>query len=691
MSNSVNPLCRPLCITGVMLAGLFLPGFSALADWTPNTQEQQIASYMINDPGQKRPELIADPILGSVARARAADMASRDYFAHVNPDGVAVNYLIRKAGYVLPDWWPTDPTLNYVESIGAGYTTASAAWQGWMGSPPHKTHILGLDSFYASETRYGIGYAYNANSTYKYYWVIITAPPPPPSKLCIASPASGATVTTSTDEILVTGTTASDGAPVTIVARIENAAGIDEFHVATGVTNWTVALDALIPGANTIRVRSLDAQGVVIAEVTRTITVVLTCPLSVTVSGSGSVTAGFLGTTMRQEGKAYTITATPAPGYLFNWWSGGKSSTNSTLTFTMQEDLALQANFIVNPLLKVKGSYSGLFQSGNKVGFLKITVADTGVCSGNIALGGASYAFSGKFNLNGIANLTIARSGLSALKATLQLDLAGGSDELTGTIVDGTTTMNLAADRAVFCATTNPAPQAGKYTLVFGANPLNSGSATIPQGDGFAVISVGANGTATINGVLGDGSTFTQTTMISKSGELPLYAALYSMKGLVSGVLNLRATDASDIDGSVTWCKPARSTDVFYPKGFRTVLTAVGSRYVTPLTGVRVMNFADAPGNGVVGLGGGNLAGSISQKITLTTANTVLMATPSPQKLVITIDCTTGRLSGSFVHPVSKLSRPLRGIVLQKQTAAFGFFTGTNQTGYVTVSPAPAN
>lgn len=78
---------------------------------------------MINDPHQGRPELILDPLIENVARARAKDMADRGYFAHVNPDGNAANYLLKQAGYVLPTWWPTDRDLNYVESIAAAIRT----------------------------------------------------------------------------------------------------------------------------------------------------------------------------------------------------------------------------------------------------------------------------------------------------------------------------------------------------------------------------------------------------------------------------------------------------------------------------------------------------------------------------------------------------------------------------------------
>lgn len=145
----------------------------------PNAQETAVAALLTTDAGQQRPALVWSDTLATVARNRALDMAARNYFAHTNPDGYAANWLVQQAGYALPSWWGTAPAANYIESISAGYTTASAAWSGWMASSGHKTHLLGQTEFYRGQTCYGVGYAYNPQSTYKHYWVVITAPPTP--------------------------------------------------------------------------------------------------------------------------------------------------------------------------------------------------------------------------------------------------------------------------------------------------------------------------------------------------------------------------------------------------------------------------------------------------------------------------------------------------------------------------------
>ncbi len=169
-------------ISAPLSTTLFLPVVvreEPISGCAPNPQEVQIAQLMINHPEQQRPSLTCHPILAQVARERAQDMADRHYFSHVNPDGYGPNYLVEQAGYDLPSYYSSAPDANNIESIAGGYPTADAAWQGWMNSPAHRTHLLGLDPFWAEQIDYGIGYVYEPDSDYGHYWVVITAKPGP--------------------------------------------------------------------------------------------------------------------------------------------------------------------------------------------------------------------------------------------------------------------------------------------------------------------------------------------------------------------------------------------------------------------------------------------------------------------------------------------------------------------------------
>ncbi|MEZ4708682.1 MAG: CAP domain-containing protein [Caldilineaceae bacterium] len=141
-----------------------------------NEQEQQIEAMLVSDENQQRPEMVCNDILSRVARERALDMATRDYFDHINPDGHGPNYLVREAGYILPDSYSNAADANNIESIAAGFSTAEAAWDGWMNSPSHRKHLLAEIPFYTEQVEYGIGYVYLSDgNTYHYYWVVLTA------------------------------------------------------------------------------------------------------------------------------------------------------------------------------------------------------------------------------------------------------------------------------------------------------------------------------------------------------------------------------------------------------------------------------------------------------------------------------------------------------------------------------------
>lgn len=155
---------------------LVLNGSSGFNDNLPlNAQEQALFELIRDHPDQGRSFLNINSILTQVARERALDMGTRGYFGHVNPDGYGPNYLVQQAGYVLPSFYSQHPTGNNIESIAAGSSTANQVWNNWMNSTGHRTHLLGLSSFFAEQTDIGIGYAYVPGSPYGHYWVVITA------------------------------------------------------------------------------------------------------------------------------------------------------------------------------------------------------------------------------------------------------------------------------------------------------------------------------------------------------------------------------------------------------------------------------------------------------------------------------------------------------------------------------------
>lgn len=138
--------------------------------------EQALLNLMVAHPEQRRGEIVCHPLLLQVARARATDMGRRNYFGHTDPDGDGPNRKVTSAGYALPGWYPAERDANSIESIGGGRASAASQWQGWLDSPGHRTHVLGLIDFYAQQTQIGIGHVVVPGSNFGNYWVLLTAP-----------------------------------------------------------------------------------------------------------------------------------------------------------------------------------------------------------------------------------------------------------------------------------------------------------------------------------------------------------------------------------------------------------------------------------------------------------------------------------------------------------------------------------
>ncbi|MEG3858602.1 CAP domain-containing protein [Microcoleus sp. herbarium12] len=137
-----------------------------------------------------RPPLTPDPILNQVAQQRADDLAARNYFDHVDPDGLGPNIKVQRAGYPLPSFYLGNPANNFIESLSTVYTVGNSSSFGTSGkdqiatllvdagtSPPgHRIHLLALNDFYGKHTDVGIGYTSvtRGNQT-SYYMAVLTA------------------------------------------------------------------------------------------------------------------------------------------------------------------------------------------------------------------------------------------------------------------------------------------------------------------------------------------------------------------------------------------------------------------------------------------------------------------------------------------------------------------------------------
>jgi hypothetical protein len=484
-------------------------------------------------------------------------------------------------------------------------------------------------------------------------------------KVVISSPKSGAKLTT--PSVLVQGTASDNLAVATVQFRLENAAGTNDYQNADGTNTWTATVDGLIPGPNTIRVRAFDTSGNESASVANTVTFVVVSPLTVNISGTGTVTPNLNGTS-QNVGATLTMTAKPGAGQAFANWTGDVTATTAALTFVMQSNMVLQANFVPNPFTSVAGTYQGLFYdttgpAHKSSGFLSATLSSAGAFSAKIVLAGQKLSLSGQFSAGGSFSNNIVRKGLTPVSAQLNLDLANGG--ITGQLSDGTWIAQLIASKTL----TSPGATAGKYTLVI---PGGTDGVAEPGGEGYGTIVVSSTGGIALKGALADGSKIAQKANLLVTGQWPFYVPLYSGGGSIFGWLTVTN---GVIDGTLDWFKPAQPGGKLYPAGFAHGAQAVGSVYRFT-NGVPVLDFS----TGQLWLANGNLAGSFTNEITLDSASKI---TSTNATLKVTVSTSTGSIKGSVANPAGGKPISFTGVVLQQQGFGSGFFVGTNQTGRV--------
>lgn len=127
--------------------------------------------------------------LNNSAQAKAQDMANKNYWAHVSPDGTQPWYFFDQAGYAY---------IRAGENLAYGFMTSQGAVDGWMNSATHRANILG--DYY--DVGFGIvnapDYQSNGQQTIVVAHYGAKAAPPPPAPAPAPAPTAPTTPSPST-------------------------------------------------------------------------------------------------------------------------------------------------------------------------------------------------------------------------------------------------------------------------------------------------------------------------------------------------------------------------------------------------------------------------------------------------------------------------------------------------------------
>jgi hypothetical protein len=299
-------------------------------------------------------------------------------------------------------------------------------------------------------------------------------------------------------------------------------------------------------------------------------------------------------------------------------------------------------------------------------GFFTFVMSANGTFSGSLVMG-RTYPMTGQFDSSGFATVSVPRPGTNALSVVMALDLTTNfAETVLGTVSDGNWSANLTGDRAPFNAVSDPAPQAGRYTLVLAGSNIS----TNPAGHGYGTMTVDTTGKVKFAGTLADGTVISHSASISRGGKWPFYVSLYKGQGSVLGLCTFTNSGTYGVNGGFAWNKDASTNAIYYPSGFNFTSAAVGSTFTPPASGNRVLDVA----SGFAALDEGGLLSQFSSGFALSSNNVVTVDAPATNGL-------SGVINGSFTHPETGRKSTLKGVILQQTTNAYGFFLSTNESG----------
>ncbi len=338
-----------------------------------------------------------------------------------------------------------------------------------------------------------------------------------------------------------------------------------------------------------------------------------------------------------------------------------------------------------NPFVDLAGSYYGLFSETpprfQSSGFLTLKLGALGGFSARILNAGGSYGFSGAFPINGEISAAVSRGAdLPPLIVALNLDISNGTEQFTGTVSNSAwaAAAALQADRATF-GSTNPFPNLGRYTLLL----AGTGDGSAGQGgDGYGTFAITSAGLLSFAGVLPDNTGIAPPAVsVSKYGQWPLYIALYGKLGALVAWMDFTN---GDFAGEATWMR-AGAVGPLYKSGFTNSLSVSSSRFVPGTTKVPVLDLTNLEAT----LAGGGLPNVLSNGVILYNNGKLRPDGPGISNLVLSASPAAGTVSGSFVDPVTRRATAVKGVVLQQQNSAGGFFITSNASGTFVLTPQP--
>ncbi|MCB1231649.1 MAG: hypothetical protein KDN19_15370 [Verrucomicrobiae bacterium] len=317
------------------------------------------------------------------------------------------------------------------------------------------------------------------------------------------------------------------------------------------------------------------------------------------------------------------------------------------------------------------------------------TVGGTGLLTLVLDYAGQRYVVRGAVTPSGAFTGAFIKADGQATSMTVSAQFVDTEEgrKLTGSLTGDGDTTTIDLFQRVYHPTRNPAPEAGRYTLILPVDESADHSEQ-PGGDGAAYGTLRPNGVASLRFFLGDGTRTTANGYLSPDGQWMFYQKLYPLaaRGGIGGILQFRdEPNISTADGILHWTKAASSAEALYPDGFDLQQPVIASLYTPPNrpAGERMLSeLPDTTLNALVNLSGGNVPTPDDRFVTWDERNRITWAPENTEEslLFYTVPA-NGFVRGRYRNSSNGLDLRFFGVAFQTQGLVSGNFVGDGQTG----------
>ncbi len=418
-------------------------------------------------------------------------------------------------------------------------------------------------------------------------------------------------------------------------------------------------------------------------------------------------------------GTGLVLTATPKKNHVFSHWSGLPENAvvrGNVASFLMPEtDVpGLTAVFVANPFPVLAGgpksAYQGLLlpeqgttASNGTVGWVSGTLTTAkGSLSGRVTMDGRVVSFVALLQGDGSVWFQHGKMRLPALdfldrQMTMTWDDNGLAMQVTGP--GNAVSSGLAQPPAhsktepVGADLLDAAGRQGLYTVALPSKTQTPDrpASSYPQGAGYTSLTLLANGTLKLAGLLADGSKITASSYLVAGAEAPVFAQLPTPGASTKNAsfLGTLAFAGGEVGASdLLWFRPAVSegskpvTQLYtdgWPDGL--VLDGVGALYDKGLD-LQIglgLGAADVDGNAVLEFTSGRLVETVLVTNFNVAASKVLKLPANDRSFALKLTQASGAMSGTFTPNWSQPAKALpkfQGILINRgpNRGGYGFF-----------------